>query len=102
MDPKSIAARRINQPGPVGNPTSDGLQRALLGLVDARGPMGQYARGTNVYNGVSNAPHTGKAAQTGFVSNSRDLRRQQTAQRLMQTRRRAKINKKQLVGGFDF
>lgn len=29
----------------------------LMGLHDARGTQGVYARGTNVYNGISNAPN---------------------------------------------
>lgn len=40
-------------------PQDNQLEKILLGLSDARGPMGQAARGTNVYRGATGAPNTG-------------------------------------------
>lgn len=49
------------QASPVARQVAGGsnLMNVLLGLKDSRGPMGQAARGTNVYNGTSSAPNTG-------------------------------------------
>lgn len=69
-----------------GKPTSNmapnsNLEKILLGLTDSRGPMGQAARGTNVYRGATGAPNTG--------SSFGDLSKSAIQRRLMASRARA-------------
>lgn len=80
--------------------SSGGLVASLLGLVDSRGPMGQAARGTNVYQGTSNAPHVGTRAQLGgFDQSQKALQNEAITRRLTKARAAAKP-KTQLQGGF--
>ena len=81
--------------------SSGGLMSALLGLVDSRGPLGQAARGTPVYQGVSNAPRVGnRAQQQGFAFTPAQLQQEAIAQRLKANQAIAKGNTKQLQGSF--
>lgn len=80
--------------------SSGGLIASLLGIVDSRGPMGQAARGTNVYQGVSNAPRVGTRAQIGgFDQTAQALSREAIARRLGRARKMVKPTN-QLQGGF--
>ena len=81
--------------------SSGGLMNALMGLVDSRGPMGQAARGTNVYQGTSNAPRVGTRAQFGgFDQTKNALNNEAIARRLQKSRLVAKGKNQQLQGGF--
>lgn len=57
------------------------LEKILLGLTDSRGPMGQAARGTNIYRGATGAPNTG--------SSFGDLSKSAIQRRLMASRAQA-------------
>jgi len=82
--------------------SSGGLINALMGLVDPRGPMGQAARGTPIYQGTSNAPRVGnRAQQQGFALNSSQLAQEAIQRRLARARQAGKPNtQKILQGGF--
>lgn len=80
--------------------SSGGLIASLLGIVDSRGPMGQAARGTNVYQGTSNAPRVGTRAQFGgFDPSQKALANEAIARRLQRVRKSVKPTQ-QLQGGF--
>jgi len=88
-------------PGQAQGGSSGGLIAALMGLVDSRGGMGQAARGTPVYQGVSNAPRVGtRAQQQGFAFTPAQLSQEAIARRLAKVRTAGKPNTKQLQGGF--
>ena len=80
--------------------SSGGLIASLLGLVDSRGPMGQAARGTNVYQGGSPAPRVGTRAQTQGLAVTQDQLTQEAIRRRLQKTRRAGKVQQQLQGGF--
>jgi hypothetical protein len=80
--------------------SSGGLIASLLGLVDSRGPMGQAARGTNVYQGGSPAPRVGTRAQTMGVPGTQNALMQEAIKRRLQKSRRAGKVQSQLQGGF--
>lgn len=80
--------------------SSGGLIQSLLGLVDSRGPMGQAARGTPVYQGTSNAPRVGTRGQIGgFNLTPQQITNEAIARRLQKVRKSGKPTK-QLQGGF--
>jgi hypothetical protein len=80
--------------------SSGGLIASLLGIVDSRGPMGQAARGTNVYQGTSNAPRVGTRAQIGgFDATQQALANEAITRRLQRVRKAVKPTQ-QLQGGF--
>jgi hypothetical protein len=80
--------------------SSGGLIASLLGLVDSRGPMGQAARGTNVYQGTSNAPRVGTRAQIGgFDQTAKAITNEAIARRLQKVRKAGRPTS-QLQGGF--
>ena len=80
--------------------SSGGLINSLLGLVDSRGPMGQAARGTPIYQGVSNAPRVGTRGQIGgFNFTPQQITQEAIARRLQKVRKAGKPTT-QLQGGF--
>lgn len=54
---------------------NEALLRRLMGIKDARGKVGIYSRGKNVYRGGSNAAHAGGGVQYGRPTNEALARR---------------------------
>jgi hypothetical protein len=62
-------AKRIKKP------PMAALQRKLMGVPDARGPVGILSRGANVYRGTSLHAHSGGGPQYGRPRKAAAMRR---------------------------
>lgn len=79
--------------------SQDALQRRLMGLNNANGPVGQFARGKSVYSGGSPNPagsngglNYGRAPRASRANSSRRL--QQYAQRRIKRKTNTGLQKR--------